>query len=90
MKLSLVTYFTEKSDSLDLRAEKSGYVGLKFGLIFLPPEKKVDRHFEKGFNVVMDEVELFDFFIEKSDFLDLRAEKAGYVGLKFGIIFLNP
>ena len=37
----------------------------------------------------MDEVELFDFFIEKSDFLDLRAEKSGYVGLKFGIIFLN-
>jgi len=28
-------------------------------------------------------------FIEKSDFLVLRAEKAGYVGLKFGIIFLH-
>jgi len=30
------------------------------------------------------------YFIEKSDFLVLRAEKAVYVGLKFGIIYLNP
>jgi len=29
-------------------------------------------------------------FIEKRDFLDLRAEKAVYVGLKIGVIFLKP
>ena len=28
-------------------------------------KKKVDRHFKKGFNIVIDEVEPFDFFIEK-------------------------
>jgi len=33
---------------------------------------------------------LLIFLSRKRDFLDLRAEKAGYVGLKFGIIFLNP
>ena len=37
MKLSFLIYFIEKSDFLDLRAEKSGYVGLKFRIIFLNP-----------------------------------------------------
>jgi hypothetical protein len=27
--------------------------------------KKGGRHFKKGFNVVIDEIEPFDFFIEK-------------------------
>ena len=38
----------------------------------------------------MDEVSFLIYFIEKSDFLDLRAEKSGYVGLNLRIIFLNP
>jgi len=33
---------------------------------------------------------LLIFLLKKSDFLDLRAKKVVYVGLKFGIIFLNP
>ena len=51
--------------------------------------KKGSGTFKKGFKIVMDEVEFLIFLSKKSDFLDLRAEKPGYVGLKFGIIFLH-
>ena len=36
-----------------------------YGLLGTAEEKKMDRHFEKGFNVVMDEVEPFDLFYRK-------------------------
>ena len=42
---------------------------------------------KKESNVVIDEVEFLIFLSEKNDFLDLSAEKAVCVGLKFGIIY---
>ena len=53
-------------------------------------QKKWTGTLKKGFNVVMDEIEPFDFFIEKKWFLDLRAKYTVFIRQINLIIFLNP
>ena len=53
--------------------------------------EKKDRHFVRRTQLcVIDEVEFLIYFIEKSDFLYLRARNAGFIEAMGRIIFLKP